>query len=131
MTSMRDITSLHINIIAVILAITSDMEPKLILCQVLSMVYQLKINQDWDEWIETCGSAMPNLHFHFYLFIDSIWASLAQGATKFNNTNVVTGNCSIGDLNLSHHHKAIQVLTALVNQVSLAESQGTPILVQS
>jgi hypothetical protein len=73
---------------------------------------------------------MPHLHFHFYSFIDRIWALLAQGASEFNNINVVTGNCPIGDLNLAHHIKAINVLKALVDQVTLAQSHGSPILVQ-
>ena len=78
---------------------------------------------------------LPHLHFHFYLFIDKIWDLLAQGAAEFNNINVVMGNCPIEDLNLnlnlSHHHKAIQILKALADQVTPAQSQGTPILVQS
>ena len=69
-----------------------------ILRQVLSTIAQLTINQDWDEWMESCGTQMPNIHFHFYLFIDRIWALLAQGATDFKNTNVVMGNRPIEDL---------------------------------
>ena len=44
---------------------------------------------------------------------------------------MVSGNQPIGDLNLTHHAKAITVLKALVNQVTLHQSQGTPILVQA
>ena len=129
--SMWDITSLCINICAVISAITSDKRPKPILRQVLTTISQLTTNQDWAKWMETCGTAMPHLHFHFYLFIDRIWALLSGGATEFNNINAVTGNCPIRDLNLAHHLKAIQVLRALINQVSLAQYQGAPILVQA
>ena len=74
---------------------------------------------------------MPNLHLHFYLFINRIWALLAQGATDFNNTNMVMGNRPITDLYLTHHTKAIHVLKAHLDQVSLAQSQGSPILVQA
>ena len=73
-------------------------------------ISQLTINRDWDKWMETCGATMPHLHFYFYLFIDRIWALLARGATEFNNINVVTENFPIGDLNLAHHIKAINVL---------------------
>jgi hypothetical protein len=130
-TSMGDVTSLCINICAVISAITSDKGPKPILCQVLSTISQLIIYQDWDKWMETCGTAMPHLHSHFYLFIDRIWALLAQGATDFNNTNVIMGNHPINNLNLTHHSKEIHVLKALLDQVSLTQSQGSPILVQA
>ena len=129
--SMWDITSLCINICAVISAITSDKRFKPILRQVLTTISQLTTNQDWAKWMETCGTAMPHLHFHFYLFIDRIWALLSGGATEFNNINAFTGNCPIRDLNLAHHLKAIQVLRALINQVSLAQYQGAPILVQA
>ena len=119
-TSMRNNTLLCINICAVISAITSDKEPKPILRQVLSTIAQLTINRDWEKWMESCGTQMPNPHFHFYSFIDRIWALLAQGATNANNTNVVMGNFPITDLNLTHHTKAIHVLKALLDQVSLA-----------
>ena len=74
---------------------------------------------------------MPHLHFYFYLLIDRIWALLATGANDFSNINVVSGNQPIGDLNLTHHAKAIKVLKALVDQITLHQSQGTPILVQA
>jgi len=44
---------------------------------------------------------------------------------------VVSGNRPIGDLNLTHHTKAITVLQALVTQITLHQSQGTPILLQA
>ena len=70
---------------------------------------------------------MPHLHFYFYLFIDRIWALLATGATDFSNINVVSGKQPIGGLNLTHHTKAIKVLKALVDQITLHQSQVTPI----
>ena len=74
---------------------------------------------------------MPHLHFYFYSFIDRIWALLATGATNFSNMKVISGNWPIGDLNLTHLAKAITFLQALVNQITLHQSQGTPILVQA
>ena len=97
----------------------------------MTTISQLTLSRDWDDWIEACGGQMPHLHFHFYLFINRIWALLATGETDFSNINVVSGNRPIGDLNLTHHAKAITVLKALVNQVTLHQSQGTPILVQA
>ena len=74
---------------------------------------------------------MPNLHLHFYSFINRIWALIATGATEFSNTNVVSTNKPVTYLNLAHHRKAIVVLKALVEQITLHQSQGTPILVQA
>ena len=62
---------------------------------------------------------MPHLHFHFYSFIDRMWNLLADGATEFNNTNVVTKSRPIADINTAHYHRAIQVLKALLDQVTL------------
>ena len=74
---------------------------------------------------------MPHLHFHIFLFIDRIWALLATGATNFSNKNVLSGNRLIEDLNMTHHKKAVQVLRALVEEITLHQSQGTPIIVQA
>ena len=74
---------------------------------------------------------MPHLHFHFFSLIDRIWALLATSATEFSNINVVSGNRPIGDLNLTHHKKAAGFLQALVDQIALHQSQGTPIMVQA
>ena len=74
---------------------------------------------------------MPHLRFHIFSFIDRIWALLATGATEFSIINVVSGNRLIGDLNLTHHKKAIQVLRALVDQITLHQPQGSPIIVQA
>ena len=118
-TNMRDITSLCINICAVISAIISDTAPEPILHTIMTTISQLTLNRDWDGWIEACGGQMPHLHFYFYSFIDRIWAILATGATDLSNINVVSENRPIGDLNLTHHAKAITVLQTLVNQITL------------
>ena len=65
------------------------------------------------------------------LFIHRIWSLLATRATDFSNTNVVSGNRPITDLNLTHHAKAIIVLKALVDQITLHQSKETPILEQA
>ncbi len=84
MISMRDITSLCINICTVISVITSDTGPEPIVKTVMSAIVQVTISRDWDEWMDTCGAAMPYLHFHFYSFIDRIFNLLAEGTTEFN-----------------------------------------------
>jgi hypothetical protein len=130
-TNMRDITSLCINVCAIISAITSDTAPEPILHTIMTAIYKITLTRDWDEWIVACGGQMPHLHLHIYSFIDRIWALLATGATEFSNTNVVTGKRDIANLNLTHHVKAIRVLKALADQITLHQSQGTPIPVLS
>ena len=99
--NMWDITSLCINICAVLSAITTDTVPEPILRTIMTTISQLTLNQDWDDWIKSCGAAMPCLHYHFYLFIDRIWGLFATGATEFRIINVVSGNRPIRDLNLA------------------------------
>jgi len=130
-TNMRDITSLCINVCAILSAITSDTAPDPILKSIMKSICNITLTRDWDDWLIACGSQMPNLHLHFYSFIDRIWALLATRATKFSNTNVVSGNKLVTDLNLTHHGKAIVVLKALGDKIMLHQSQGTPILVQA
>ena len=89
----------------------------------MTTIYKITLNRDWDDWLVACGSQMPHLHLHFYSFIDRIWALLATGATEFSNTNVVNENRPIADLNLAHHVKAITVLKALVDQITLHQLQ--------
>jgi hypothetical protein len=130
-TDMKDITSLCINICAVISAITSDTAPEPIILTILRAIYKITLERDWDEWIVACSTQMPHLHLHIYSFVDRIWALLATGATEFSNTNVVTAKKPVADLNLTHHVKAVRVLKALVDQITLHQSQGTPIPVQA
>ena len=130
-TNMRDITSLCINVCATLSAVTSDTAPDPILKLVMKTIYNITLTRDWDNWILACGHQMPHLHLHFFSFIDRIWALISTGATEFGNTNVVSANKPVTDLNLAHHGKAIVVLKALVDQITLHQSQGTPILVQA
>ena len=111
---MWDITSLCINICAGISAITSDLSPEPILRTIMTTISQLTLNQDWDDWIKACGIQMSHLHFHIFSLIDRIWVLLVTSATNFSSINVVSGSRLIGDLNLTHHKKEIQVLRALV-----------------
>jgi hypothetical protein len=128
---MRDITSLCINVFAILLAITSDTAPEPILKTIMKTIYNITLTRDWDEWLVACGRQMPHLYLHFSSFIDRIWALLATGSTEFSNTNVASGNKLVTCLNLTHHVKALVVLKAVVDQITLHQSQGTPILVQA
>ena len=54
-TNMLDITSLCINICAVLSVITSDTAPEPILRTIMMMIYKLTLNLDWDGWIAACS----------------------------------------------------------------------------
>ena len=63
LTNMRDITSLCINICAVISAITSDTAPEPIIGTIMMTILQLTLNRYWDDSIEACGGQMHHLQF--------------------------------------------------------------------
>ena len=48
---MKDITSLCINVCALLYAITSDTAPEPILHTIMTTIYKLTLNRDWDGWI--------------------------------------------------------------------------------
>ena len=75
--------------------------------------------------------SMPQLHSYFYSFINQMWNLLAKRAMEFNNINVVTKNRPITKLKLIYHQRSIQILKALLEQISLHRSQGTPIIIQA
>ncbi len=131
MSDMKYITSLCINMNAVLSAITLSTTPEPILKQLLTVIIELTINSDWEQWMELCAGGMPYLHFHFYLFIDTLWTHIADAATDFNNVNVVTESRPLTNLNLKPIFKALKVIKALCDQVTLAQFQGAPITVMA
>ena len=48
-TNMRDITSIYINICAVISAITTDTTPEPILRTIMTTISHLTLTQDWED----------------------------------------------------------------------------------
>ena len=86
------------------------MGPDPILKTIMSTIIQVTINRDWEEWMDTCGHHMPHLHFHYYSFNDRIWNLLAEGATEFNNINVLSDAAK--EQNITDVTKEINALMA-------------------
>ena len=70
-------------------------------------------------------------HFHLKLFsyIDMIWVHIALAASDFRDVNVVTKQQPIGNIDISNYTRAVTVVKALVPEITIAQSQGAPIIV--
>ena len=129
LTSVRDVTSLCININTVILAITSSDSPQPIIYQLLTKMIELTVSSDYGDWFDQCSSAMTNLHLKLFSYIDMIWVNIARGASEFRNVKVVTKQQPIAAIDMSFYTKAVAVAKALVTEFTIAQSQGAPIVV--
>ena len=127
--SVRDVTSLCININTIILAITSSTSPQPIIYQLLAKIIDLTVNCDYGEWENQCGSSMPNLHLKLFSYIDMMWVNIARAASDFRNVNVITELQPIANLDMSNYVRAVTVIKALVSEITIAQSQGAPLIV--
>jgi hypothetical protein len=127
--SVRDVTSLCININTIILAVTSSTSPQPIIYQLLAKIIDLTVNCDYGEWADQCGSSMTNLHLKLFSYIDMMWVNIARAASDFRNVNVITELQPIAKIDMSNYVRAVTVIKALVSEVTIAQSQGAPIVV--
>ncbi len=70
---------------------------------------------------------MPSLHWHVYSFLKCIFNLFAKFATDFGNVNIMTGSCSLAELNTKPLVKALTVLKAFKDQLTLVQSTNSPI----
>ncbi len=70
---------------------------------------------------------MPSLHWHVYSFLEQIFNLFAMFATDFGNINVMTGSRPLAELNTKPLVKALMVLKAFKDQLTLAQSTNSPI----
>jgi hypothetical protein len=70
---------------------------------------------------------MPSLHWHVYSFLERIFNLFAKFATDFGNVNVITGLRPLAELNTKLLVKALTVLKAFKDQLTLAQSTNSPI----
>jgi hypothetical protein len=127
--SVRDVTSLCININTVILAVTSSTSPQPIIYQLLAKIIDLTVNCDYGEWADQCGSSMTHLHLKLFSYIDMMWVNIARAASDFRNVNVITELQPIAKIDMSNYVHAVTVIKALVSEITIAQSQGAPIVV--
>ncbi len=69
---------------------------------------------------------MPSLHWHIYSFHEQIFNCFAKFAMDFGNLNVMTGSCPLAELNTKLPVKALMVLKAFGDQLTLAQSTNSP-----
>jgi hypothetical protein len=70
---------------------------------------------------------MPSLHWHVYSFLESIFNLFAKFATDLSNVNVMTGLRPLAELNTKPLVKALMVLKAFKDQLTLTQSTNSPI----
>jgi hypothetical protein len=58
-----------------------------------------------------------------------MWANIARAASDFRNVNVITELQPIAKIDMSNYVRAVTVIKALVSEVTIAQSQGAPIVV--
>jgi hypothetical protein len=70
---------------------------------------------------------MPSLHWHVYSFLECIFNLFAKFARDFGNVNVINGLRPLVELNTKLLVKALTVLKAFRDQLTLAQSMNSPI----
>jgi hypothetical protein len=125
-TSIKDVTSLMVNVCTFMMVVTSSDSPRPLLAQMFTKIMTMTIDNDWDEWMVQCGGSVPNIHLLFLSYIDRIFVCFSKFATDINNTNVVAEKRPLSELDLSEIEKALAVLSALEEEVTRAQAQGVP-----
>jgi hypothetical protein len=127
MVDMTDFSSLCINRDTIISAIVNSTGPQPLYHQVLLKFINLLNNPDFDAWYAATKESMPSLHWHVYSFLEQIFNLFAKFATDFGNVNVMTGSHPLAELNTKPLVKALTVLKAFGDQLTLTQSSGSPI----
>ena len=129
MVDMTDFSSLCINCDTIISAIVDSSGPQPLYQQILLKFINLMNNPDFDTWYAANKASMPSLHWHIYSFLERIFNHLAKFATDFGNIKVMTGIRPLTELNTKPLTKALTVLKAFEDQLTLAQSTNTPITI--
>ena len=64
-----------------------------------------------------------------FLYIDMMWVNIAHATSDFRNINVITEQQPIGNIDMSNYIRAVTVVKALVYEITIAQSQGAPVIV--
>jgi hypothetical protein len=129
LVSVRDVTSLCININTIILAVTSSSSPHPIIYQLFEKIIEITVNSDYGEWADQCGSSMTHLHLKIFSYIDMMSVNIARAASDFRNVNVITEQQPIANIDMSNYVREVTVIKALVSKIAIAQSQGAPSIV--
>jgi hypothetical protein len=130
MVDMTNLSSLCINSDTIISAIVDSTGPQPLYCQILLKFINLLNNPDFDTWYAATKGSMPSLHWHVYSFLEHIFNLFAKFATDFGNVNIMTGSRPLTELNTKLLVKALTVLKAFEDQLTLTQSTNSliPIL---
>jgi hypothetical protein len=127
MVDMTDFSSLCINCSTIISAIVDSSGPQPLYHQILLKFVNLMNNPDFNALYAANEGSMPSLHWHIYSFLEHIFNLFAKFATDFGNINVMTGLRPLAELNTKSLVKALTVLKAFKDQLTLAQSTNSPI----
>jgi hypothetical protein len=127
MVDMTNFSSLCINCNTIISAIDDSTGPQPLYCQILLKFVNLPNNPDFNAWYAAAKGSMPSLHWHVYSFLERIFNLFAKFATDFGNVNIMTGLHPLAELNTKPLVKALTVLKAFKDQLTLAQSTNSPI----
>jgi hypothetical protein len=127
MADMTNFSSLCINCDTIISAIVGSTGPQPLYCQILLKFVNLLNNPDFDAWYAATKGSMPSLHWHVYSFLECIFNLFDKFAMDFGNINIMTGLRPLVDLNTKPLVKALTVLKAFKDQLTLAQSTNSPI----
>jgi hypothetical protein len=127
MVDMPNFSSLCINCNIIISTIVNSTGPQPLYCQVLLKFINLLNNPDFNAWYAATKGSMPSFHWHVYSFLERIFNLFTKFATDFGNINVMNGSCPLAELNTKPLVKALIVLKAFKDQLTLVQSTNSSI----
>jgi hypothetical protein len=126
MVDMIDFSSLCINCDTIISTIINSNGPQPLYCQVLLKFINLLNNPDFNAWYAATKRSMPSIHWHVYSFFEQIFNLFAKFAMDFGKVNIMIGLHPLTELNTKLLVKALMVLKAFKDQLTLAQSTNSP-----
>jgi hypothetical protein len=127
MVDMTNFSSLYINWDTNISAILNSTGPQPLYCQILLKFINLVNKPNFDAWYAATKGSMPSLHWHIYSFFEQIFNLFAKFAMDFGNVSDMTGLRPMAELNTKPLVKALMVLKAFKDQLSLMQFTNSPI----
>ncbi len=127
MVDMTDLSNLCINCDTIISAIVGSTGPQLLYRQILLKFVHLLNNPDFNAWYAATKGSMPSLHWHVYSILKHIFNLFTKFTTDFGNVNIMPGLHPLVKLNTKLLVKALTVLKAFKDQLTLAQSTKSPI----
>jgi hypothetical protein len=127
MVNITNFSSLCINCNTIISAIVDSSGPQTLYRQILLKFVNLLNNPNFDAWYAANKGSMSSLHWHVYSFLERIFNLFAKFAMDFGNVNVMTGLRPLAELNTKPLVKALTVLKAFEDQLTLSQSTNSPV----